>query len=322
MLSSRREFFKRTGKTGLTVFATGGLGYWFRSRDHYPEPPDTAPKFYDYRISLPSGAPHLSVIKGPDAEKITLSAIESCGGIDHFISQGDRVVLKPNVSWDRVPEQAANTNPLIVKTVVSLCKNAGAKEVIVTDVSCNDPRRCFRRSGIAQAAQEAGATVILPEARKFKRINMGGKILGQWQIFLPLIEADKVINLPILKQHYLCRLTMGMKNWYGIIGGIRAQLHQNIHESIVDLAQFIKPSLIILDATHVMVTNGPSGGSLRDVKKMDTVIAGVDQVSVDTYGAQLFGLDPMEVQFLRLAHERGLGTMDLKALNIYQNSIG
>jgi uncharacterized protein (DUF362 family) len=199
-----------------------------------------------------------------------------------------------------------------------LCRQAGARQVIITDNSCNDPRRCFRRSGVGRAGADAGATVLLPERRHFKAVDMGGVVLGRRPVLRPFLEADKVINLPVLKQHNLCGMTVGMKNWYGIIGGIRAQLHQDIHDSIADLAWFLRPTLIVLDVTRMMVSNGPSGGSPADVRRMNTVAAGVDQVAVDTYGATLLGLDPAAVPFLRLAQERGLGTMNLTTLNIYR----
>ncbi len=318
---SRREFLTRTGKSGAAIVAAGGMGYFLHTQDRKPEPPEIAPSFYDYRIQPPQGAPDIVEVRGENHAAMTRKAIEECGGIDAFVKPGDRVVLKPNVSWDRTVEQGANTHPLIVSTAVELCLAAGAKEVIVTDVSCNDPRRCFHRSGIAKAAQDAGAVVMLPEERRFKRVDMGGRLLHERPVLIPLLEADKVINLPILKQHYLCFLTIGMKNWYGIIGGLRAQLHQDIHGSIVDLARFMRPTMILLDATRVMMTNGPSGGSTNDVKKMNTIVAGFDQVAVDAFGALLFGIEPARIPFIRQAQEAGLGTMDLNILTIAKTAL-
>lgn len=316
MRISRREFIVRAGKSGCAVAAAGGMGYVLHARNKKPEPPRLAPSYYDYTVERPAGAPDIAEARGEDYAAITRRAMEEAGGIDAFVRPGDRVVLKPNVSWDRTVEQGANTHPLIVSTVVELCLSAGAEEVIVTDVSCNDPRRCFHRSGIAKAAQDAGAAVILPEERRFTRVDMGGRLLRERPVLTAVLEADKVINLPVLKQHYLCSLTIGMKNWYGIIGGLRAQLHQDIHGSIVDLARFVRPTLIILDATRVMVTNGPSGGSANDVKKMHTVAAGVDQVAMDAFGARLFGGDPARIPYIAMAAEAGLGTMDLEQLHI------
>ena len=175
----------------------------------------------------------------------------------------DVVVLKPNIAWDRTPEQAANTNPEVVAEVVRQCWQAGAKRVIVTDVSCNEPRRCFQRSGIQAAARAEGAEVILPDPDRFREVDMGGVVLKSWPVFTPFLEADKVINLPIAKHHALTGATLGMKNWYGILGGERNRLHQQIHQSLVDLANFMLPTLTLMDCYRILLRNGPTGGNPR-----------------------------------------------------------
>jgi uncharacterized protein (DUF362 family) len=233
-----------------------------------------------------------------------------------YVSRGDVVVLKPNIGWDRVPQQAANTNPDLVRRVAELCFEAGAKRVVVTDVSCNDPRRCFGRSGIAGSAAAAGADVILPEERRFRDYRLNGELLSVWPIFTPILEADKVINLPIVKHHNLSRATMGMKNWYGMLGGRRNQLHQNIDVAVADLATFIRPTLTILDAYRVLVSNGPQGGNLDDVRLMKTVIAGVDPVAVDAFGATILGLRAEQIGYIRIGHRRGLGNMNVDQLDV------
>ncbi len=260
----------------------------------------------------------MAIAKGPSARKSTIAAINALGGIKKFISKGDIVLVKPNMSWDRRPEQAANTNPEVVTTVVELCLNAGAKRVRVVDNSINDARRCYKRSGIADAARKAGAVVEYPDARKFKDMNIKGKVLKNWPVYRDAIESDKLINLPIAKHHNLSRLTMGMKNWIGMIGGRRNRLHQQIHESITDLSFFFKPNLTVLDASRILTENGPQGGSLSYVKKMDTIIAGTDQVAIDSYGATLFGLKGEDIGYIRIAHQRGLGQMDLQKVNFLQ----
>ena len=312
----RREFIKLSTKAGAGVLASGGLGYWLASRSDKPEPRTALVGKLDFTMPQLQELPDLVSVKGDSPARLTEEVINALGGINHFVSTGDVVVIKPNIGWDRIPAQAANTNPDVVKTVVELCLNAGAKKVIVTDNSCNEPRRCFARSGIAQAAKGAGAEVLLPEKRKFKTVNMGGVMLKNRLIYTQYLEADKVINIPILKHHSLTRLTIGMKNWYGIIGGNRSQLHQDIHNSIADLAQFLKPTLTILDAYRVLVTNGPQGGSSKDVKQMNIVAGSVDQVALDAYGAHIFGVKPEEVEYIKIAHSRGLGKMNIDEINI------
>ena len=313
---NRRDFIKRTSKAGIAAAASCGLGYWLYSRSRYPQGELPAAGVRNYSVDIPGEIPAMVVVSGGTPEQLTTAAIAALGGMHTFISIGDVVVLKPDIGWDRVPQQAANTNPDIVKTVAELCFNAGAKKVIVTDVSCNDPNRCFRRSGIAKSAESAGATVLLPEERKFRDYKINGELLSIWPVYTPIIETDKIINLPIVKHHNLARATMGMKNWYGILGGRRNQLHQQIDVSIADLAAFIRPTLTVLDAYRVLMANGPQGGDLNDVKLFETVIAGTDPIAIDAYGATFLGLKAEEIPYIMIGHERGLGNKNYSEIPV------
>jgi uncharacterized protein (DUF362 family) len=267
----------------------------------------------DFRIHTPGLAdkdPVFAIAKSStDPAELVRRAVNAMGGMKRFVSRGDVVAVKPNIGWDRMPVHAANTNPLVVAEVVKLAFDAGAKEVIVTDASCNEPNRCFQRSGIWRATYAMGANVILPSAHRFRDMRMKGEVLDQWPVYLPLVNADKVINVPIAKHHNLSKFTCGMKNWYGILGGRRNRLHQNIDVSIADLATFMRPTLTIVDATRVLLRNGPQGGNIDDAKDMHQVIAGLDQVAVDAYSCTLIGETPMNVRYLKLGHERGIGNM-------------
>jgi uncharacterized protein (DUF362 family) len=255
--------------------------------------------------------PEMVVAQGEDPRALVRKALEGLGGAQRFIARGDVVVVKPNISWDRTPEQAANTNPLAVAEMVRQCLNAGAKKVTVADVSCNEPRRCFERSGIARAARDAGAEVILPEERLFHLVNLRGDVLGEWPVLEPFITADKMINFPVAKSHNLTSVTLGMKNWYGILGGARNRLHQRIHESLADLADVMRPTLTLMDAYRVLIRNGPTGGSLADVVLKKTLVAGTDPVALDAYVAKAYwDLEPSQLRYLQLAQDRGLGIMD------------
>ncbi|HLA26920.1 MAG TPA: DUF362 domain-containing protein [Syntrophales bacterium] len=258
----------------------------------------------------------LAVVRGPSPKLITRAAIDALGGMSKFISRGDIVVVKPNIGFDRLPEQAATTNPEVLAELVRLCLEAGAKKVRVFDRSVNDARRCYVQSGIAAAALAAGADVSYVDDRKFKNMEIRGIALKSWPLYTEIIEADKVINVPIAKQHGLSKLTLSMKNWMGVIGGLRSMIHQNIDESLVDLAMVIKPALTVLDCVRILTDNGPQGGDYRDVRKLDTVIAGVDQVAIDSYGATLFGLKGSDLGYVRVGRDAGLGKMDLATLGI------
>lgn len=258
----------------------------------------------------------LAIAHGPIPSRITRAAIDAMGGMKRFISRGDIVVIKPNMAWDRTPEQAANTNPEVVAEVVKMCYEAGAKKVRVFDRTVNDPRRCYVQSGIAGAAKAAGAEVEFVDERKFKEMAIKGEAMKSWPLYTELFEADKIINIPIAKHHGLAKLTMSMKNWMGVMGGLRRQIHQRLDESLVDLSMFIKPTLTILDSVRILVANGPQGGSLDDVKRLDTVIVGTDQVAIDSFGATLFGMKGSDLGYVRIADNRGLGTMDISKLKI------
>jgi len=258
----------------------------------------------------------LAVAQGTSPAQITRAAVDVLGGMRRFVSRGDVVVVKPNIGWDRTPEYAATTNPEVVGTIVKLCFEAGAKKVKVFDRTVSDPRRCYRQSGIAQAAGAAGAEVSYIDDRKYRDVRMNGLVLKSWPLYTDVLEADKVINVPIAKDHSLSTLTLAMKNWMGVMGGWRSRIHQNIDESLVDLAKAIKPTLTVLDAVRILTANGPTGGSLSDVKQLNLVAVGTDQVAVDSFGATLFGLKGSDLGYVRLGAKAGLGVMDLAKLKI------
>ena len=186
----------------------------------------------------------------------------------------------------------------------------------VFDHSCDDPRRCYVQSGIAHAARKAGAEITFVDDRKFKEMNVGGEVLKSWKIYTEVVEADTLINVPIAKHHSLAKLSMAMKNWMGAVGGWRGRLHWRLNQCLADLASFFKPSLTLLDAVRILVNHGPQGGRLEDVKGMDMVIAGVDQIAVDSFGATLFGMKGSDLGYVKEGHTRGLGRMDIENLKV------
>ena len=298
----RRDFIKAAIATGVTLTFPGNASVILNSLEAAE------------RVDI-------AVARGVSPAGITKAAIDGLGGIKRFISKGDIVVVKPNIGWDRMPEYAATTNPEVVSTVVRLCYEAGAKQVKVFDRTVVDPRRCYKQSGITDAASAVGGIVSFVDDRKFREVKLPGVALKSWPFYTEAMEADKVINIPIAKTHGLSTLTLGMKNWMGIMGGSRGRIHQKMDGSLVDVAMFMKPSLVILDAVRILTANGPQGGSLSDVKQLNTVIAGMDQVAVDAYGATLFGLKGADLGYVIAGHKAGLGTMDLAKLKIKRVNI-
>jgi uncharacterized protein (DUF362 family) len=268
-----------------------------------------------------------AVARGADTAAIVRKAVELLGGMDAFVSEGDVVFIKPNISWDKKPEQAATTNPLVVETVVKLASEAGAKKIIVADNTCNDARHTYKRSGIKEAAEGAGADVPFMEKRKFVSTNIGGRVMGEWEVYREAMEADKIINVPIAKHHGLSEVTLSMKNLMGLIGGRRDLLHQNLPECVVDLAAYFKPSLHILDSVRLLKANGPQGSTLGDVVRLDTVAASVDPVRIDAFGISLFGdalttTDPAAFPHIGEAVKRGLGTSDFSGEGYMEVNLG
>jgi uncharacterized protein (DUF362 family) len=238
------------------------------------------------------------------------------GGMPRFVSRGDVVVVKPNIGWDRMPIHAANTNPDVVGAVIKLAYEAGAKKVVVADGSCNEPHRCFQRSGIWRAAYDLGAEVVLPQEHRFRSMRLKGDVLDEWPVFTTLVDADKVINVPVAKHHNLAKFTGAMKNWYGVLGGRRNRLHQNIDVSIADLATFMRPTLVVMDAWRVLVRNGPQGGNVDDARDMHTIVASVDQLAVDAFGCTLIGQKSENLPYLAMGEKRGLGTTRWDTLRV------
>jgi uncharacterized protein (DUF362 family) len=308
----RRDFLKRTGKAAALAVAAGGTGVLFHNR-RIVTAQEVILRTNSFEVAPDPNLPGITLARREDPVAGLNASLDAIGGIGRFVKPGEKVTIKPNVGWDRTPAQAANTNPILVGEMVRLTLAAGASEVIVTDVTCNDPRRCFVRSGIREAAEAAGAKVILANEDDYVQADLGGKLLTEWPVLKHFIETDRLINMPIVKQHSLSGCTLAMKNLYGIIGGRRNQLHQQIDQSIVDLAAYCRPTLTVTDATRVLLRGGPQGGSLDDVAIENTVICATDQVAADSRGAEFLGLNGSQVGHIVLAEQAGLGLVDYRA---------
>jgi uncharacterized protein (DUF362 family) len=320
---TRREAMLQLLRLTGAGAGTAAAAVWLSGRSAPPLSTVAANVHRDHTVASDAALPEMVVVQGDDPRALVRRAFVDLGGVGRFIAQHDVVVLKPNIAWDRTPEQAANTNPDVVAETVKQCWAAGAKRVIVTDVSCNEAERCFHRSGIAAAARGEGAEVILPDPARFREVNLGGEILQSWKVFEPFLIADKVINLPIAKQHDLTGATLGFKNWYGILGGERNRLHQQIHQSLVDLAAFMLPTLTLIDCYRVLLRNGPTGGNVEDVAVHKTLVAGTDPVALDAYVAKAYwNLDADALPYLKLAEKRGLGRSDFEHVRTRFSQVG
>ena len=259
----------------------------------------------------------VAVAEGRDYGAVTRKAIDALGGIGRFVKAGNTVVVKPNMGWDRRPEQAATTHPAVVKAIVEECLKAGAKKVKVFDNTCNDMRRAYENSGIPAALKDLrNVDVRYMEEERYKKIPLKGTFLKEWEVYGDALSADVFINVPIAKHHSLTVLTLGLKNMMGILGGDRGFIHRQIEDALADVNSTVKSHLVVIDATRILIAHGPTGGSLRDVKVLNKVIASADIVAADAYATGLFGLKPRDVPITVTAAKRGLGEIDLEKVRI------
>ncbi len=323
---SRRDFLKR----GVGAVVVGGAaiagGVLLHDKTGTAGLADASANIvrlgnYFADIDFPASSPRLSIAAGNDKQidrlvRAAIGGLDPQRGIQRFIARGDIVLLKPNVGFDRAPYLGATTHPEVIRSLVRLCKDAGAAKVLITDNPIESPEACFAKSGIGQVAKEEGAAVVLPTRGQFNLLAVRDRepdprkdeAIGHWPTLTgPLLAATKVIGAAPVKDHNLAGASMTMKNWYGLLGGRRNQFHQAIHSVISDLGMMVSPTLIVADATRVMMRNGPTGGRLSDVKPggaigRPTVVASVDPVACDAWCYErLLGRDPAQLAYLDLA---------------------
>jgi uncharacterized protein (DUF362 family) len=297
---NRREFFKKSSVAGVAAFSYikyGNTNNIFAQTE----------KPYD-----------LVAIKGGEPEAMFDKAMQSLGGMKKFVKQNQSVVIKPNIGWNATPERAANTNPKLISQIIKHCYNAGAKKVYVFDHTCDSWQSCYDTSLIEKYAKDAGANVVTGNSESYyHEVNVPkGKILKDAAVHELILESDVFINVPVLKNHGGAGLTISMKNLMGIVWDRRFWHRNDLHQCIADFATYRRPDLNIVDAYNVMKRNGPRGVSVEDVITMKSQIISTDIVAADAAAAKLFGNDPKEFDYIKYAHELGVGNMDLSKLNI------
>jgi len=270
-----------------------------------------------------AGLPDLAVARQGEPEEMTRRLLAALGGMERFVPQGSRVVIKPNICVAyHTYEYAATTNPWVVAALVRLALEAGAKDVRVMDNPFGGTaEEAYARSSIAEQVQAAGGEMVTMKKFQFKNTDIeGGVSLRKARIYDEVLDADVLIDVPIAKHHSLARLTLGMKNLMGVIWD-RGEIHQDFAQRLADLNSRVRPHLIVIDAVRILMDHGPTGGSLDDVKKMDTLIASTDVVAADSYATTLFGLKPDDLAYIQTASEMGLGRSDLGSLRIEEFTV-
>ncbi len=298
----RRDFIAKTITAGLAAGAAVKLG---STSSLWAMSPSTRP--YDL-VAVRNGEPDMMFDR----------AIESLGGMGTYVKKGQKVVIKPNIGWDTPEERAANTNPKLIKRIVEHCFKAGAREVFVFDNTCDLWTNCYSNSGIEEAAKSAGAKMVPGNnERNYREVQLpNAEILKTAKVHELIFDSDVFINVPVLKHHSGARVTIAMKNLMGIVWDRRFWHRNNLQKCIAEFAAFKKPHLNVVDAYRVMTRNGPRGVSDADVSVMKQLLVSTDMVAIDAAAAKIFGIEPTDVPHILLAHEMGVGTMNLQSLSI------
>ncbi len=304
---------------------TAGLGYLsFAPEDYKFSLKDKTglrslpkPEIYtlrDFRVESDNNFPDVGIGRQGETGVTLRKALDAIGGLKRFIKPGDVVLVKPNAAFDRSPNLGATTHPEIISELITmLYLECRAAEVKVADNPIESPADSFEKSGIKRAVENAGARVYLPDGNAFRNLHTPDAVLiKNWSFFhRPFRNVTKVIGLAPVKDHNLCSASLGIKNWYGLLGGKRNQFHQDIHEIISDLAIMIRPTLTILDGMRVLMRNGPTGGIPSDVVMKHTIIAGTDQVAMDAWAVTNLLERGRELpEYLMKSEMKGAGKID------------
>ncbi|MBA4407382.1 tat (twin-arginine translocation) pathway signal sequence [bacterium] len=298
----RRRFLKTGLLAGASLTVPGIYGNYFSKSSRISS------AVFDL-VAVRNGEPDVMFDKG----------IEQLGGMKAFIKKNQKVLIKPNIGWDVVPERAGNTHPKLVKRIIEHCYEAGAKEVYVFDHTCDDWRRSYTSSGIEKAVKDAGGKIVSGDSESYYQSVAidGAKVLTSVKVHELVLDSDVFINVPILKSHSSTKLTISMKNMMGVVWDRGYWHRNNLHQCIADYGLFNKkPTLNIVDAYYVMKQNGPRGVSLNDVALMKSQIISTDIVAADAASAKLFGVEPDSISYISLADSMKIGRKDLSTLNI------
>lgn len=314
---TRRQFLARGAKAGLLLAGAGGVGAGLYHAQA-PEPQASGQAIMGLpSYARPQMAGRVAVVTGADRAKATAAGFKALGSMEALVKPGETVLIKVNAAFASSPAMGATTHPDLLRAVIGLCQRAGAAKVLVTDNPIQDPAACFELTGLAGACRQAGAELLLPTPGGFAPYTLpGGRLLKDWPFLAgPLKGVDRVIGLAPVKNHHRSVASLAMKNWYGLLGGRRNIFHQDIFGIITELGQMVRPTAVVLDGTVSMVRNGPTGGSLSDLKPTGTMIFATDQVAADALGLELLGLAPQDAPFMAMAQAAGVGTADYRSLD-------
>ncbi|GHT17049.1 hypothetical protein FACS1894189_2220 [Planctomycetales bacterium] len=305
---NRKEFLQTLGVAGAAVAASGldGLEVFAQTNEQ-------------------TGTPDLVGVLGGEPDVMFQKAITELGGISRFVKKGQKIVVKPNIGWDKVPEMAANTNPILISEIVKQAYAAGAAEVVVFDRTCDEMSRCYKNSGIEAAVKAAGGKIVPSDNEKYYReVKLSNAAtLKTTQIHTALLDCDAWINVPVLKTHRGTKMTIAMKNYMGIVWDRRIFHGQGLDQCIADVCTWEKkPVLNVVDAYRIMKSNGPKGVSEADAVVVKALLASTNIVAIDSAATKLAqqftNVSPEQVLYIGIGEKMNIGTTDLKSLNVKQ----
>ncbi len=262
-------------------------------------------------------------VKAKIEETINLAV----GGIDNIIKPGETVLIKPNLAFQAPPESYSVVDPRVIEGMVAFLKEKSkAKEVWVGDnpslgQHVGRARPAFKAAGMDEAARRGGADrVIFFDEEELVEVEIpGAKLFKKAKVFKPFLDADRVINLPKMKAHLAGTVTLGLKNWNGVIpNGHPSDQQQDVHridlgQKFADLYRLRKADLTFIDGIIAMEGQGPHVGTPVE---MNLFIAGTDTVAVDAVGAYVMGFETIEIPAVRIAATQGLGERDVSKIEI------
>jgi uncharacterized protein (DUF362 family) len=262
--------------------------------------------------------PDLVAVRNGEPVAMFRKGIDALGGIQAFVKPGQKVIIKPNISFDSGPERAANTNPELVGEVVRQVLAAGAKEVLVFDHTLNDWKTTYKLSGTQAEVERAGGKMIsADEERSYvNQKNAKALKLQETDVFKPLLDADVFINMPILKHHGGAKMSCAIKNLMGNVWDRRIMHRSDLNQCIAEMLFYTKPTLNIVDAYRIMISNGPRGVSTDDVRLAKYMIISADAVAADVVATKVIGYELDEVPYIKIAEQLGFGKGDMTKLNI------
>ncbi len=266
-------------------------------------------------------------------KKTVAKAVElAIGSLDKIIKEGQTVLIKPNLAFQAPAESHAVVDPRVVEAVVAYVKeNSKAKEVWVGDnpslgQHVGRAKPAFDASGMEKAARLGGVDKVIyfDETDVVEMDIPGAKVFKKAAVFKPLLDADVVINLPKMKVHLAGTVTLGLKNWNGIIPNYHPDAQQQgahrieLGQKMADLYRVRKADLTIYDAIIGMEGQGPHAGTPIE---MNLILAAEDTVAGDAVASKIMGFDPIEIPAVRCAATDGLGEMDIDKIDVVGETI-